>query len=133
MNLTEIRIREDPSFVEFKALTCALAVTKFLRLNRLNPGPWNNPQHLLAAGKDLTSAEEYDLFLQWLGNPHSVKNTGALPEEPDFDMEQLNVGTAQFSTQSKVDGDTMVIRVVNEDWPKPQPMCVDEPDEKQMG
>ena len=131
MNLTDIQIREDPSFIEFPATTCALAVTKFLRLNRLNPGPWNNSQHLLSAGKDLKNAEEYDLFLEWLGNPYSVKNTGVLPEEPAFDIEQLNIGTAQHSTTTKVDGNTLVIRVVNDEWGK-ETETEPEPEEKVM-
>ena len=50
-----VQIREDPNFVDFRATTCELAITKFLRLNKLYPGPWNNADHLLSAGKDIES------------------------------------------------------------------------------
>ena len=117
--ILNIQIREDQNFIEFDAPTCTLAMTKLLRLNRLNPGPWNNAQHLYLAGKDLKNAKEYDLFLEWLGNPYNVKTSNFVVEESklmteDFYKKEL----VKFSTSTKIDGNTQVIHIKNEDWGK---------------
>ena len=51
--MEDILITENPDYINFEAKTARHAIIKFLRLNRLNPNPWNNADNLISAGKDI--------------------------------------------------------------------------------
>ena len=125
----KMMIDEDKNFVDFKATTGRLAIRKFMRLNRINPGPWNNAQNILDAGRDLKNDEEYTVFLEWLGNPQGVKienpvqNSTTCLDKSGYEDELI-----KFSVKQETNGDIMTIHVVNEDWNKKDQL--DSDDEK---
>ena len=130
-----IQIREDPNYVDFEATTCQLAVTKFLRLNRLFPGPWNNSDHLLAAAKGLTDQGEYDKFVEWITDPmgtsrkfkfYPIEDT----EENHISKANFNAGCVQYACNTKRDGDVLHIHLKNDNWVDINAKVEDEPDEK---
>ena len=127
-----IRIREEPDYVDFEAKTAEQAVTKFLRMNRLYPGPWNNADHLLAAGSDLQNQEEYDKFIQWICDPTSQSTKAKyapLPEhEHTFSRDNFEMGCVDYAVNQSAD--VVKIHIKNTDWAPPENQTDDEEDEK---
>ena len=131
---TQLQIEENKDFIDFKGTTAKLAVRKFLRLNRINPGPWNNAQNILDAGRDLINDAEYTKFLEWLGNPtgSKLKNPVENTTKKFTDKCDYEDGLIKYSVHKEISGDVMTIHVKNDDWPVPDEIPELESDDEKV-